>query len=90
MKNWKTFKKELLKKRQVAKEYKKLEPRYLLISQLIEARIKKRLSQKQLAEKIGTKQSAIARLESGEANPTIAFLEKIASAMGYELSIKVK
>jgi transcriptional regulator with XRE-family HTH domain len=37
---------------------------------------------------ISTKQSAIARLESEEANPTITFLEKIASAMGYELSIK--
>jgi len=90
MKNWKIFKKELLKNRQVKKEYKKLEPRYLLISQLIEARIKKGLTQKQLAKKIGTKQSAIARLESGEANPTIALLEKIVAAMGYKLTIKVR
>lgn len=90
MRNWKTLKKELLKNPQVAQEYKKLEPHYQLISQLIEARLKKGLTQKELAKKIGTKQSAIARLESGSANPTISFLEKIAQAIGSRLIIQVR
>ncbi len=90
MKTWKTLKKELLKNKQVAQEYKKLEPRYQLISQLIEARVKKGLTQEELAEKIGTKQSAIARVESGNINPTIGFLEKFTQAIGTKLIIQVR
>jgi len=90
MKTWKTLKKELLEDLEVAAEYKRLEPRYQLISQLIEARTKRGLTQQQLAEKIGTKQSAVARLEAGSINPSVGFLEKIAQALGSKLIIQVK
>ena len=60
MKKWNDLKKELLLNKQVADEYEKLEPKYKLIGDLIEARLKKGLTQEQLAKKIGTKQSAIA------------------------------
>jgi len=90
MKTWKNFKKELLQDRKIAREYKNLKPRYQLISQLIEARVKKGITQKELAKKIGTKQSAIARLESGMSNPSIAFLEKVTSALGSKLMIQIK
>lgn len=90
MKNWRTLKKELLKNKEVAAEYKKLEPRYKLISQLIEARVKKGLTQEELARRIGTKQSSIARLESGQVNLSIGFLEKIVAATDSRLIIQVK
>jgi ribosome-binding protein aMBF1 (putative translation factor) len=90
MDDWDRLKSELMKDKEFKKEYERLAPRYALISQLIEARAKKGFSQKDLAQKIGTKQSAIARLESGNTNPSVAFLEKIASAMGYRLSIQIK
>lgn len=90
MKSWKTLKKELFKNPRVAQEYEKLGPRYHLISQLIEARIKKGLTQEELAKKIGTRQSAIARLESGSVNPTVNFLEKFAEAIGSKLIIQVR
>ena len=90
MKTWKTLKRELLKDTEVAREYKKLEPRYQLISQLIEARAKRGLTQQQVAKKIGTKQSAVARLEAGSINPSVDFLEKIAQALGSKLIIQVK
>ena len=90
MEEWNQVKKELLKNREAYKEYKKLEPKYRLISQLIGARIKKGLTQKQLAERIGTKQSAIARIESGNANPSFDFLKKITSALDSELIIQIK
>lgn len=90
MKKWDDFKKELLKDKRVALEYEKLKPRYKLISELISARLKKGLSQKELARKIGTKQSAIARVESGNANPTIGFLEKMTKAMDSRLEIQIK
>ena len=44
--------------------------------------------QKELAEKIGTKQSAISRLENGDYNPSVELLSKIAEALDKELVIK--
>lgn len=90
MKNWQTLKKELLKNKKTAEEYEKLKPRYQIISHLIEARIRKGLTQKELAKKIGTKQSAIARIESGNANTSLAFLEKIATAINSKLIIEFR
>ena len=90
MKSWKSLKKELLKDEKVRNEYEKLKPRYQMVSEIIEARKRKGLTQEELAQKIGTKQSAIARVESGNANPTIAFLEKLASALDSDLTILFK
>ena len=90
MKNWKTLKTELLKDKEVAKEYNKLAPRYSVIFQLIAARQKSGLTQKELANRVGTKQSAIARLEGGNTNPSIGFLDKIASVMGTTLTIQLQ
>ncbi len=87
MTKWKDLEKELLKDSDTKKEFDKLKPRYELISELISARVKKGLTQEQLAKQMGTKQSAIARLESGNTNPSLSFLEKVASAMGYKLSM---
>jgi predicted transcriptional regulator len=51
------------------REYDALEPEYAVIRAVIGKRIEKKMSQQQLARKVGTKQSAISRLESGNANP---------------------
>ncbi|MEX0621674.1 MAG: helix-turn-helix transcriptional regulator [Candidatus Woykebacteria bacterium] len=90
MKSWRTLKKELLQDKKVSGEYKSLKPHYQIISQLIEARLNKGVTQEQLAKKIGTKQSAIARLESGNANPSLEFLEKVTNAVDSELIIQTK
>lgn len=90
MKDWKVVRKELLKDKRVAQEYKKLTPRYTLVSQLIKARVEKGLTQKQLARRVGTRQSAIARVESGRSNLSIGFLEKLTNALGSRLIIQVK
>ena len=89
MKDWKVLKKDLLKNKKVAGEYQAMAPRYELVRQLIEARQKEGLTQEQLAKKIGTKQSAIARYESGTANPSVGSLEKIAKATGSHLVIQI-
>ena len=89
MKNWNQFKKELLEDKKVLAEYKRLKPQYQVISQIIEARIKKGITQKELARKLGTKQSAIARLESGNANPSIDFLEKTSKALGTKIILSL-
>jgi len=87
MEEWNKVKKELLKNKDVYKEYKKLEPKYRLISQIIGMRLKKDLTQKELADRLDTKQSAIARLESGNYNPTLEFLQRTAEALGRKLTI---
>ncbi|MDO8621036.1 MAG: helix-turn-helix transcriptional regulator [Candidatus Levybacteria bacterium] len=89
MRNWEKVKKDLLRDGATRREYEKLAPRYAVISQLIAARLKKGITQKELAQKVGTKQSAIARLEGGMTNHTLEFLDRIASVMGYKLTVQL-
>jgi len=58
-----------------------------LIGKLIEAREAKGLTQAQLAEAAGIKQSAVARLENMKAVPQINTLFKVLTPMGYKLTI---
>ena len=58
-----------------------------IISQLVEARLEKGISQAELARLIGTQRSNICRLESGTQNPTLDMILKIASALGKEVSL---
>lgn len=87
MTKWKSLEKELLADPATKREFDKLAPRYALISELISARIKNKMTQRDVAERVGTKQSAIARLESGNVNPSLEFLRKIAAVMGYKLTV---
>jgi len=90
MSKWEDVEKELLSDPEVKKEYDRLAPRYAVISKLIDLRLKKGLSQKDIADKLGTKQSAIARLESGSVNPSLEFLQKVAQALGSKLVIQLQ
>ena len=83
------FKKESLKDPELKKAYDALEMEYSIIAQVIQKRLEKGLTQKQLAVKMGTKQSAIARLEGGNSNPSVAFLEKVSKALGSKLQISI-
>ncbi|MDA8273033.1 MAG: helix-turn-helix transcriptional regulator [Deltaproteobacteria bacterium] len=88
--SWKNIKKELLKDPAILNEYERLEPDYQIIREIIKARIKQGLSQKELAERIGTRQSNISRLESGDCNPSLEFLIKVAHGLDKELSILLR
>jgi DNA-binding XRE family transcriptional regulator len=67
--------------------YEALAPQYELASALIAARTRAGLIQARLTERIGTSQSAIARLEGGGARPSNRTLEGIASASGSRLRV---
>lgn len=82
------FLKESLKNPKIKAEYDRQQPEYAVINAIIDARVKKGITQEQLAKKLGTKQSAIARLESGRANPSILFLKKLANALNLSFQIK--
>ena len=67
-----------------------MEPEYELARSLIRTRLNKNISQKELAEKIGTKQPVISRIESMQSIPTVNMLRKIASALGVKLNITLQ
>ncbi len=79
--------KEQLKNPKIKAEYDKLQPEFAVIRAVIEARMKKGMTQKLLAGKIGTTQSVISRLESGRGNPSLAFLQRLAMAFNTHLEI---
>lgn len=82
---------DVLKKELKNKKFKRMFDEYgrqLEISyRILQLRKKKKMSQLVLAKKIGTTQSNIARLESGQQNFTISFLDKVAVALGADLEI---
>lgn len=86
--DFEVWEKQALKNPKFKAEYEKLQPEFAMIRAMIEARIKKGVTQKVLAQRIGTKQSVISRLESGRANPSVAFLMKLAEALNSHLEIK--
>jgi ribosome-binding protein aMBF1 (putative translation factor) len=67
--------------------YDALEEEYALASALIGARTRADLTQEELAQRMGTTQAAIARLESGRIRPTTRTLERYAKATGTRLRI---
>lgn len=81
---------EMMKDTEFAKEYKALEPEYEIISQLIQARIDKNLTQKGLSDLTGIPQAHISRLENGNYNPSLAFLKRVANGLGKELHVEFR
>ncbi len=90
MKTYRDVKRTLLKNPETRRAYNTLAPEYGAISAVIELRLTNHLSQKELAEKLHTKQSALSRFERGMVNPTVGFLAKIATAFGKKLEISFK
>jgi transcriptional regulator with XRE-family HTH domain len=69
------------------KAYDALEQEFALASSVIEARSRAKLTQEQLADRMGTTQAFIARLESGRSMPSTRTLERFARATGTRLRI---
>jgi ribosome-binding protein aMBF1 (putative translation factor) len=67
--------------------YDALEEEFALASAMIEARARAGLTQEQLAERMHTTQTVIARLESGKVKPSTRTLERFAAATGMRLRI---
>ncbi len=68
-------------------EYARVDNEYTLIEAMIRARTAAKLTQAEVAERIGTTQSAIARLEGGRVSPSFATLRRYAEATGTRLTV---
>jgi transcriptional regulator with XRE-family HTH domain len=82
-----TLHKRWMKDPAYRKEYDALEEEFALILAVAKARQRAGLSQAQLAKRMKTTQSAVARLESGRGRPSTRTLERFAKATGHRLNI---
>ena len=69
-------------------EYEALEEEFALAEALIEARAKNNMTQDQVAERMGTSRTAIARLEGANGNPSLSTLRRFAEATGTRLRVR--
>jgi ribosome-binding protein aMBF1 (putative translation factor) len=69
------------------KGYDSMDAECSLYEELIRMRKEKKITQKELAEKLGTFQSSVARFESGTYSPSFDFVSKLAGALGLRLRL---
>jgi DNA-binding XRE family transcriptional regulator len=74
---------------ELQREYERLGPRFDLVRQLIQARRRARLTQRELGERVGVSKNVITRMESGEHTPRLETAHDVAQALGYRLDVKL-
>ena len=72
------------------REYDKLETEFQIASQVIGARLKRKMSQDQLARKVNTGQAVISRLEGMNGKPSTSLLERVAKALDTKINITIQ
>ena len=89
--NLKQFKTRALARTDVKRAYDELAEEFAFLDEVLKARTESGLTQAEVAARLGTTQSAIARLESAEPrhSPSIATLQKYAKALGYRVEVRL-
>lgn len=90
MDDFEKHKKELLKDPEFKKLYEDTRPEFEIARAVIRARLQRGLTQKQLADKLNTRQSVISRVEQAKTSPSISFLKRLAAALNTSLSVQFK
>lgn len=87
----KELKSRALARDDVRGEYDKLEEEFAFLDEFFKARAAAGVSQAEIAERMGTTQSAVARLESGRSkhSPSLTTLRKYAHALGYRVDLRL-
>jgi len=83
------LKARLLANPKVKAEYEALAPEFEISTELVKARLRAGLSQAELAARMGTSQSTIARLESGQTLPSTKTLLRFAKATGSKFNVRL-
>jgi predicted transcriptional regulator len=87
--DFRTMKKRLLADPKVQAEYDRLAPEFEIAAALVKARSRAGLTQADVARRMGTTQSVVARLESGRQTATTATLQRYAKATGSRLKVEL-
>ena len=90
MNNHKKYLDKQLQNPDFASEWERQRPEREYIKAIITARLEYNLTQKDLAEKTGIRQSNISRIENGNCSPTVATLQQIANGVGKTLHIEFR
>ena len=90
MKNLKSLKRELLADAATRAEYEAQADEYAIAHELIAARTRAGMSQGEVAQRMGTTQSVVARLESGKRPPSMRTVERFAQAVGGHLVLRIE
>ena len=90
MSDYKKHLKKQLENPEFAKQWEHRRPEREYIKAIISARMEQNLTQKELAEKTGIRQSNISRIENGNCSPTVATLQQLADGVGKTLHIEFR
>ncbi len=85
---WEDLEKKWMKDPKFVSEWEKVEPEYQLARSLIGARLEKKMTQTELARKIGSKQPVVSRIEAMASLPSVSLLKRIADALNTRLVIR--
>ncbi|HCS78131.1 TPA: transcriptional regulator [Patescibacteria group bacterium] len=88
--DWEAHKKKMLKNPKIRQALKENELEYQIAKALIEARIKKGLTQADVAKKMNTRQSVISRVENAQTTPSLSFLKRLAEVFETSLQVQFK
>ena len=84
------YKQNKMRDSEFAKAYEEVQPEMNIIRSIIDARIAKNMTQKDLSNKTGINQSEISKLENGTRNPSIKLLQRLAEGMDMVLDVSFK
>ena len=90
MKSLKQMKAELIAAPEVQAEYDALADEFAIARELISARARAGLSQAEVAQRMGTTQSVVARLESGRRPPSLRTVQRYAQAVGTRAVVRIE
>ena len=90
MKTLKTIKRELLADAATRADYKAMADEFAIARELIAARARAGMSQGEVAQRMGTTQSVVARLESGKRPPSMRTVQRFAQAVGGHLVLRIE
>ena len=90
MKTLKTLKREMLNDVKTRAAYDTLADEYAIARELIAAHARAGLSQSEVAQRMGTTQSVVARLESGKRPPSMRTVERFAQAVGGHVVLRIE
>ena len=87
MKTLKEYKREQMKNPEFVEAYEEIQPEMSVIRAMIDARLSRGMTQKELAEATGIAQGEISKLENGTRNPSIKLLRRLAEGLDMTLSV---
>jgi len=90
MTNWDIYKQKLLRNPEFKRLYDESQPEFEIANAIIRARIKNKITQKELAKKMNTTQSVISRVEQGNTSSSISLLKRLAAALNVTLQVQFK